>query len=226
MSERKIPHSAVSDSVYLAARGGADEAQLAVDISIIGAAGAGASTFCPLLPVDGAGPVLETAWNEWLSGRFVPVLGGPFCRIHEAAGQMRVSEILRADADIDAALNSEEERRSLAAAKAFLEGREKVRHMPQLVRLMDAISSGETPGHVTTLFAMQAGLYHLPRLAALVSYAYFEWLGGAVAAGWQGDRDMTAFETGYPLTFASVRSILHADSESPDQGESSIFRVE
>ncbi len=226
MSERKIPKTAVADSVYLAARGVADEAQLAVNISIIGAAGAGAATFCPLLPADGAKAVLDEAWNEWLSQRFVAVLGGPLCRVHEAVGQMRMGEILRADADVDAALDEEEKGRSLAAAQAFLEGREKVRHMPQLVRLTDAIGSGETPGHVTTLFAMQAGLYHLPRLAALVSYAYFEWLGGIVAADWQGERDMTAFETGYPQTFASVRNILHAQSASSGEGDSSIFRVE
>lgn len=226
MSERKIPQSVGADSVYLATPGAADEAQLAIDISIIGAAGAGAATFCPLLPVEGAKAVFETAWNEWLSQRFVSVLGGPFCRIHASAGQMRMDEIVRADADIDAALNAEEKRRSLAAAQAFLEGREKVRHMPQLVRLTDAIGRGETPGHVTTLFAMQAGLYHLPRLAALVSYAYFEWLGGVVATGWKVERDMTAFETGYPQTFASVRSILHAESVSSDEGDSSIFRVE
>lgn len=226
MSERKIPHSGAANSVYLAGTGAADEAQLAVDISIIGAAGAGVATFCPLLPVDAAKAVLNQAWDEWLSQRFVAVLGGPFCRIHEAAGQMRMGEILRADADIDAVLSDPEKRRSLAAAQAFLEGREKVRHMPQLVRLTDAIGRGETPGHVTTLFAMQAGLYHLPRLAALVSYAYFEWLGGVVAGGWQGERDMTAFETGYPQTFASVRSILHAESASSGGGDCSIFRAE
>jgi len=226
MSERKIPDPVAADSVYLATPGASDEARFAVDISIIGAAGAGAATFCPLLPADGVDAALDSAWSKWLSQRFAEVLGAPFCRIHEAAGQMRMGEIVRADADIDAALNDDEKRRSLVAARAFLEGREKVRHMPQLVRLTDAIACGDTPGHVTTLFAMQAGLYHLPRLAALVSYAYFEWLGGVVAAGWQGQHDVAAFETRYPATFASVRKILHAKSASSSEGESSIFQVE
>lgn len=243
MSDRRIskhPNAgpdpfAEGSGLYLAEQGDAGELLRAVDMSVIGAAGAGVATFLPrpLLTCgaedDGeveqiaVAAAIADAWQWWRRERLEAGLGHAFCRVHEAAGQMRVGEILRADAAIDELLDSDEVRRSRRAAVAFLEGREQVRHMPQLARLSEAVDRAEATGHVTTLFAMQAGLFHVPRLPALVSYAYFEWLGGAQAAGWSGARDVQLFASCDPQIFNSVRRIVHAAAgdEKP-----SIFAVE
>ena len=98
--------------------------------------------------------------------------------------------------------------------------------MPQFARLTKAIGDADSPGHVTTLFAMQAGLYHLPRLGALVSYAYFEWLGGVVAAECAVDRDMETFERLHPRTAEVVRNLVRGEIDGDGNGESSIFCVD
>lgn len=203
---------------------GGEEVRRAIDISVLGAAGAGASTFLPPIGVDA--PALALAWDTWLDERFAKVLGSAFCRVHGAVGEMRIGEVLRADRTIDEAFEDAERQRSLKAAEAFLEGRESIRHMPQFARLTAAIHNADSPGHVTTLFAMQAGLYHLPRLAALVSYSYFEWLGGVVASGSTVDRDMQSFERLHPATAEVVRKLLRGETGDGGTGESSIFCVD
>jgi hypothetical protein len=240
MSDRKFPFSSPADAthppapggVYLADSslsafaGGAEEVLRAMNISVLGAAGAGSATFLPDLGDDASAVMLAEAWDGWLRGLFATQIGAAFCRVHAAVGEMRIDEILRADQDIDAALEEQEKQRSLEAAQAFLEGREAIRHMPQFARLATAIHNSDSPGHVTTLFAMQAGLYHLPRLGALVSYAYFEWHGGAVAASWNGDRSMAFFEQQNPQTASVVRSLIRDQTATGESGESSIFCVD
>lgn len=232
------PKSALPGGMYLAGpavgafadgdrdgdRDNAEEVQRAFDISVIGAAGAGAATFLP--PAAAGEAELAAAWDAWLAGQFASQLGPAFCRVHAAVGEMRIGEVLRADRDVDAALGEEGSRRSLAAARAFLEGREAIRHMPQFVRLSEAIRKADSPGHVTTLFAMQAGLFHLPRLGALLAYAYFEWLGGVMAARCSLTRDMKTFERLHPGTAEVVRSLLRGEIDGDGAGEASIFCVD
>ena len=221
--------NALPGGVYLAGSelgsfGGGEEVQRAIDISVMGAVGAGAATFLP--PTGCDEEELAAAWDHWLDERFAKVLGPAFCRVHAAVGEMRIGEIQRADSDIDAAFDETEKQRSLDSAQAFLEGREAVRHMPQFSRLTEAISKADSPGHVTTLFAMQAGLYHLPRLGALVSYAYFEWLGGVLAADCAVNRDMETFERLHPRTAEVVRYVVRGEIGGDGTGESSIFCVD
>lgn len=214
--------------------GGAAEVQRAIDISLMGAAGAGVATFFPEASTQPSDPRFAAAWENWLTTRFEPVLGPAFCRVHSAVGEMRIREILRADRDVDAALDEDEKQRSLAAAKAFLEGREAVRHMPPFAKLTAAIRNADCPGHVTTLFAMQSGLYHLPRIGALISYAWFEWQGGARSlkknghgtGGDAGGVSLEVFESQNPRTIQIVRDLLRGECLGGGAGESSIFRVE
>ena len=87
------PKNALPGGMYLAGSesgsfGGGEEVQRAIDISVMGAAGAGAATFLP--PSGGDEKDLAVSWESWLDERFAKVLGPAFCRVHAAVGEMRI----------------------------------------------------------------------------------------------------------------------------------------
>ena len=71
-------------------------------------------------------------------------------------------------------LNEALRTRSLIAAEAFLKGKSEMRAHREWRRFVDRVAEGHSPGHTTTLFALQCALYHLPLSSALSAYVWFE----------------------------------------------------
>ncbi len=117
---------------------------------------------------------LAAAWRLWLETWFAPVLAPAFVEIHRLAGEMRPDEIAGQDRVLDRALSETLRTRSLAAGLAFLEGKSEMRANRKWTRFSELVAAGGTPGHATTLFALQSALYHLPLAPALSAYAWFE----------------------------------------------------
>ncbi|NLT69424.1 MAG: hypothetical protein GXX91_01855 [Verrucomicrobiaceae bacterium] len=117
---------------------------------------------------------LAAAWTIWLEKWFAPHLSACFVEVYHRAAASLVEEIEAADRRLDAALTDSLRSRSLQVAGAFLEGKSERRAHRQWQRFVERIASGHTPGHTTTLFALQCALYHLPLGSALSAYAWFE----------------------------------------------------
>jgi len=163
---------------------------------------------------------LSKAWSLWLENWFVPHLAGTFVKIYGAAAQFRFENIQTADKDLDAILTATLRKRSLVVAKAFLEGKSEMRANREWTRFVDRIERGESPGHTTTLFALQCALYHLPLAPALSAYAWFELESGLPRTGYR-DRDgsaaevLDAFQTALPHVTVAMRGD-HGENEGGD----------
>lgn len=131
---------------------------------------------------------LAAAWTIWLEKWFAPHLSLCFVEVYHRAAASRMEEVEAADRLLDAALTESLRARSLNAARAFLEGKSERRAHRPWQRFVDRIVPGHVPGHVTTLFALQCALYHLPLGPALSAYAWFE-LESALPRGGSGGGD-------------------------------------
>lgn len=136
---------------------------------------------------------LSRAWSLWLENWFVPHLAGTFVKVYRAASEFRPDEIQAADKGLDAVLTAALRKRSLVVAKAFLEGKSEMRANREWSRFVERIERGGSPGHTTTLFALQCALYHLPLAPALSAYVWFEMESGLPRTGYR-DREGSAAE--------------------------------
>lgn len=133
---------------------------------------------------------LAAAWTIWLENWFVPHLSGCFTEVYHRATAFQPEEIEVADRRLDDALTERLRARSLKVARAFFEGKSERRAHRQWQRFVDRVALGHSPGHTTTLFALQCALYHLPLGSALSAYAWFELESGLPRSGPdRGDRD-------------------------------------
>ncbi len=125
---------------------------------------------------------LDASWQLWLETCFTPVLAPAFVAVHRLAGVMQPDEIIAIDRGVDPLLSEPLRLRSLSAALPFLSGKEEMRAHRAWIRVVDRITRGDSPGHLVTLFALQAALYALPLASALVAYVWFELESGLPAA--------------------------------------------
>ncbi len=137
---------------------------------------------------------LAAAWRLWLETWFAPVLAPAFVKIHRLAEEMRPDEIAAQDRALDHALSETLRARSLASGRAFLEGKSEMRANREWTRFAELVAAGGTPGHATTLFALQSALYHLPLAPALSAYAWFELESGLLPHTGYRDRNGSANE--------------------------------
>jgi hypothetical protein len=117
---------------------------------------------------------LEDAWENWLKSSFEPHLGPAFVKVYEHASSFQLKEIRDVDALLEGSLAPLVKDRSRKAAHAFLEGKSEMKANREWQRFVDTVEKGQSPGHVTTLFALQCALYHLPLAASLSAYVWFE----------------------------------------------------
>lgn len=159
----------MSDTFHAAAPDELDGLALARLVSRLGVEAVSPATFL----WDGNGS-LSRAFDLWLAGSFVPILAPALIEVHRLATAYRLDEIAAIDRRIDASLDAAAKTRSLAAAKAFLEGKDEMKANREWTRFAGLVAQGTTPGHTATLFALQTALYHLPLVPALAAYAWFE----------------------------------------------------
>lgn len=163
---------------------------------------------------------LSKAWSLWLENWFVPHLAGTFVKVYSAAAQFRPENVQAADKHLDTVLTAALRKRSLLVAKAFLEGKSEMRANREWTRFVERIERGDSPGHATTLFALQCALYHLPLAPALSAYAWFELESGLPQTGYR-DRDGSAgevlavFQTALPHVSVALRGD-HGENDGDD----------
>jgi len=162
---------------------------------------------------------LSSAWQIWLGAWFSPVLAPAFVAVHRLAGKMRPAEIADQDHKLDRSLSGALRRRSLAAAGAFLGGKAEMRANREWTRFAGLVDRGESPGHCTVLFALQATLYHLPLAPALAAYAWFELESGLPRTGFRdrpgtGEEVLALFASALP----AVRLAMGGDRDESSDG--------
>jgi hypothetical protein len=209
-------HSGVSgDAIYPVNEESVQEQNRADAISRIGATdAAAAATFFP--PERLGGLLFEDAWHDWLAKDFVAWLGPKFIEIHLAAARMASDRIAEIDHEIDAALSETARRRSRSAALPYLEGRTEVRQQPQWVKFLRAQKAGEIPGHLTSIFALQAALFHLPLLPALTAYVNFEGANGLAAMAGGERLDPETFAIRHPEGLEAARRVFRLSWDDDD----------
>lgn len=122
---------------------------------------------------DGVGS-LGLCFDRWIERSFAPLLAPSLISVHRLATAYRLDEIAAIDHRVDRLLEPPARTRSLAAATAFLEGKDEMKANRQWSRFADLVAQGATPGHTPTLFALQTALYHLPLVPMLAAYSWFE----------------------------------------------------
>lgn len=156
----------------------------------------------------GTGPMFEREFGHWLAETFESWLGTGLIGVGRATAAMRTEQIAALDLEIDGRLDPMARERSKRAAIPWLEGRAEVRRQPQWVKYLAAQASGEVPGHLATVFAMQAALFHLPLLSVLTAYVHYEGINGLAAAP-GGDRmGAGAFADRYPAAIEAARRVF------------------
>lgn len=201
--------------IYAADQADNREQLRADSIARIGAADAREpATFLP----TAAGAVCDADWRRWLAAPFEAWLGQAFVEVYGAATRMRSERIAAIDHEIGERLDAATCARSRLAAAPWLEGRTAVQRQPQWVKYLMAQAAGEVPGHVTTIFALQAALFHLPLLPALTAYVIFEGMNGHAAVMGNFKRDTDVFAARHPEGIEAARRVFRAAAGSDAGG--------
>lgn len=206
-----------SEAIYLVdGEGGAGELERAIEISVMGVGGEGGGTFCCDLE-KGGGPVgregFKEQWLEWLQATFRDQVSEVFMRVFLASTEMRIDQIVDLDNSMDSRLGEGASQRSREAGRCFLEGKAEMQRAPQWKKYACNVEQGKCPGHLATVFALQATLYHLPLLSALSAYVYFEWRSSIKNLGKSGGlageaTSLQWFLQQYPESVAVVREVF------------------
>ena len=138
----------------------------------------GAVTFLPR-----GGETLEADWREWAVSVYAPVVAPALPAIQHLAAKASFTALLGEDAALGAALSSPAAERSLAAGRrALLDFRP-----PQGAKLLDnlreAAVANAAAGHLATVFAVRAHVFHLPSVQAMAALLLAECVLGAAAVG-------------------------------------------
>jgi len=138
----------------------------------------GAITFLPR-----GGETIEADWQEWAASVYAPVIAPALPAIQNLAAGASFISLLGEDAALGAALSAPAAERSLAAGRrALLDFRP-----PQGAKLLDnlreAAADNAAAGHLATIFAVRAHVFHLPSVQATAALLLAECILGAAAVG-------------------------------------------
>lgn len=168
----------MSDTLYIAEPGDNEEFSFAGFVARLGvSAGSPATFFCR---PEGN---LESAWNIWQQEWLIPVLGPSFSETYRLGMNSRVLEICDQDNALDQQFSDSMRTRSQDAGRLFLEGKTEMQGHREWKKFADKVFAKESPGHVTTVFALHTVLYRLPLLPALSAYCWFEFRCGSSPKG-------------------------------------------
>jgi len=163
----------MSDALHIAEPGDTEEVSLARAIALLGVTPECAATFL----FDDRGD-LPNAWQIWQDEWLSPHLAPNFVEAYECGSQFRIDEVQAIDCMLDVNLTEQVRERSIAAGKPFLEGKAEMRGNKDWVKYSERVEKGQSPGHVSVIFALQSALYHLPLASALSAYIWFEFQSG------------------------------------------------
>lgn len=180
----------MADTIHIAEPGDDEGAALAHFVSHLGVTPGETATFSSDTSSD-----IALDWQLWQDAWFVPHLAPAFVEAYLCGHQQRTDEVQSVDRALDGKLTDPMRRRSLGAAKAFLEGKEEMRANPGWKRFAERIESGTTPGHVPIVFALQSALYNLSLAPALTAYAWFEFQSGHDQTGLPSEESNAIFES-------------------------------
>lgn len=138
----------------------------------------GAATFQP----EGA-ETLAAEWDRWVRGVFVPVLMPAWDSARAALEARDWSALLGADAALGAALPRGASRGSLQAGRLALLGHVPPRGAKFLERLRELAAEHAAAGHLATVFAVRAHVFHQPSRQALGALLLAECVLGSASAG-------------------------------------------
>tara|TARA_R110000850_G_scaffold272584_3_gene407866 strand:- start:4002 stop:4628 length:627 start_codon:yes stop_codon:yes gene_type:complete len=161
------------DTLHIAEPGDTEEVSLARAVALLGVTPDSPATFL----FDGRGD-LPSAWKLWQETWLAPHLAPSFVEAYECGVQYWLDEIQAIDTLLDLDLTDQVRERSKQAAAAFLEGKSEMQANREWSKFADRVAKGETPGHVSVVFALQSALYHLPLASALSAYIWFEFQSG------------------------------------------------
>jgi len=195
------------------------EVERAIGISVMGVGGEGGGIFSHIFEKAQAPADLtefKKEWLKWLRKTFRDQLAEVLVNVFLASTEMRMGRIAELDKELGQQLSVEESKKSREAGTWFLQGKSTLQRAPQWQKYARCVEQGECPGHVVTVFALQAALYHLPLLSALTSYVYFEWRAGMVAFGKEGnlanlDVSLQCFHDEYGESVEVVREVFARD---------------
>ena len=178
----------MADTIHIAEPGDDEGFALAHFVSHLGVAPGEPATFLCEKSGD-----LVSAWQLWQVTRFAPYLAPAFVDAYLCGHEQRTDEVQSVDRALDKTLNAPIRKRSVAAAEAFLEGKEEMRANPGWKRFAERIENGTTPGHVPIVFALQSALYNLSLAPALTAYAWFEFQSGCDHTGLTNEESSEIF---------------------------------
>jgi hypothetical protein len=206
-----------SEAIYLVeGEGEFGELERAIGISVMGVGIEGRGTFrCDLGKGVGAdGPVeFREQWLVWLQATFRDQVSEVFVKVFLASTGMRIDQIVELDNGLNSRLGMGENQQSREVGRWFLDGKTEMQRAPQWKKYACKVEQGMCPGHLVTVFALQAALYHLPLLSALSAYVYFEWRAAiknlGESGGLAGERTSPRwFLQQYPESMAIVREVF------------------
>ncbi|MDA7921254.1 hypothetical protein N9B73_05805 [Verrucomicrobiales bacterium] len=158
---------------------------------------------------------LNHGWNQWRENWFIPHLGPTFSRVFQLATAQKVNEIADQDRDLETKFTEAISEKSQTAALAFLDGKSEMQGNREWLKLTRLIESEKTPGHLTTLFAFQSALYHLPLASALRSYVRYEFHCGRTSfSRLSSDEENQIFQRILPDVAVAVKADISDDSDA------------
>ncbi len=138
----------------------------------------GPATFTPHGDVN-----LDADWDEWIGGMFMPVLGPSLTALQDAATSQSLDRLLAADVDLGRSLSGRAARGSLLAGRAALLDFVPPRGARLLERLRGAAAECGEAGHMATVFAVRAHVFHFPGVQVSGAYLLAECVLGAAETG-------------------------------------------
>lgn len=138
----------------------------------------GAITFLPR-----GGETLEEDWQEWALTTYAPVLAPALPTMQLLAANGSFTALLGEDAAVGAALSVPAAQRSLAAGRRSLLDFLPPQGAKLLDNLREAAATNASAGHLATVFAVRAHVFHLPSVQATAALLLAECVLGAAAVG-------------------------------------------
>lgn len=138
----------------------------------------GAVTFLPR-----GSETLEADWQDWATAVYAPLLAPALPTMQSLTANGLFTALLGEDATLGVALSASASQRSLAAGRrALLDFRP-----PQGAKLLDSLreaaAANAAAGHLATVFAVRAHVFHLPSVQATAALLLAECVLGAAAIG-------------------------------------------